>query len=62
MPVEISPSSVIIFRHDMKAMQKEADSMIVQQVEDVRLEKALIVADDTEFLCWFFILVAKKTC
>ena len=48
MPVEINPGSIIIHRQDMKTMQEEADTMIVQQVADVKPTKALIVADDTD--------------
>ena len=54
MPVEINPDSIIIHRQDMKTMQEEADTMIVQQVADVKPKKAL-VADDIA------VFVAKKT-
>ena len=44
----IRPGSIIIHRQDMKTMQEEADTMIVQQVADVKPKKALVVADDTD--------------
>ena len=47
-PVENNPGSIIIHRQDMKTMQEEADTMIVQQVADVNPKKALVVADDTD--------------
>ena len=47
-PVEINPGSIIIHRQDMKTMQEEADTMIVQQVTDVKPKKALVVADNTD--------------
>ena len=60
-PVEINPGSIIIHHQDMNTMQEEADTMIVQQVADVKPKKALVVADDTDVLSCFFIFVAKKT-
>ena len=48
-PVEINPGSIIIHRQDMKTMQEEADTMIVQKVADVKPKKSLVVADDTCF-------------
>ena len=38
-PVEINPGSIIIHRQDMKTMQEEADTMIMQQVTDVSSKK-----------------------
>ena len=46
-PVEIN-RGVIIKRQYMKTKQEEADAMIVQQVEEVKAEKVLVVADDTD--------------
>ena len=58
--VEINPDSVIIYRQDVKTIEEEPDTMIVQQVASyVRALKALVVADDTFALCCFFIFVAK---
>ena len=48
MLVEINPGSIIIHHQDMKTMQEKADTMIVQQVADVKPKKALVVADDTD--------------
>ena len=56
-PVEINPGSIIIHHQDMKTMQKEADTMIVQQVTDVKPKKAL-VADDTDV----FVLLLHFCC
>ena len=47
-PVDINPGSIIIHRQDMKTMREEVDTMIVQQVADVKPKKALVVADDTD--------------
>ena len=58
MPVEINPGSIIIHRQDMKTMQEEADTMIVQQVADVKPTKALVVADDTHI----FVLLLHFCC
>ena len=57
-PVEINPGSVIIHRQDMKTMQEEADTMIVQQVADEKPKKALVVADDTDV----FVLLLHFCC
>ena len=46
-PFEIS-QGVTIQRHDMENMQEEADTIIVQQVADVRPKKASVIADDTD--------------
>ena len=46
MPVKIN-RGVIIKRQDTKTTQEEADTMIVQQVADVKAKKVLVVADDT---------------
>ena len=50
-PVEINPGSIIIHHQYMKSMQEEADTIIVQQVADVKPKKALVVADDTDVFC-----------
>ena len=39
-------------------MQEEADTMILQQVEDVKPKKALVVADDTDV----FVLLLRFCC
>ena len=57
-PVEINPGSIIVHRQDMKTMHKEADTMIVQQVADVKPKKALVVADDTDV----FVLLLHFCC
>ena len=57
-PVEINPGNIIIHRQDIKTMQEEADTMIVQQVADVKPPKALIVADDTDV----FVLLLHFCC
>ena len=49
--VEINPDSVIIYHQDIHTSEEEAHTIIVQQVADVRLKKALIVADDTDIFC-----------
>ena len=36
LPVEINPASVIIYRQDMKTVQEEADTVLIQQVAYVR--------------------------
>ena len=61
-PVEINPGSIIIYRQYMKTMQEEADTMIVQQVADVKPKKALI-ADDTDVfvLLLHFLLQRRHT-
>ena len=46
-PVEIN-KGVIIKRQDMKTTQEEADTMIVQQVAEVKANKVLVVAYDTD--------------
>ena len=46
--VEINPASIIIHCQDIKTMQEKADTMIVQRVANVKPQKALIVADDTD--------------
>ena len=45
--VEIN-RGVIIKRRDMTTKQEEADTMVVQQVEEVKAKKVLVVADDTD--------------
>ena len=46
-PVEIN-RGVIITRQDMKTTHEETDTMIVQQVAEVKPKKVLVVADDTD--------------
>ena len=46
-PVEIN-RGVIIKRQHMKTTQEEADTMVVQQVEEVKAKKVQVVADDTD--------------
>ena len=58
MPVEINSGSIIINCQDMKTMHEEADTMIVQQVADVKPKKALVVADDTDV----FVLLLHFCC
>ena len=41
---------VIIKHQDMKTTQEEADTMIVQQVAEVKAKKVLVVADDTDIV------------
>ena len=41
-PVEIN-RGVIIKRQDMKTKQEETDTMVVQQVEEVKAKKVLVV-------------------
>ena len=55
-PVEIN-RGVIIKRH-MKTTQEEADTMIVQQVAEVKAKKVLVVADDTDI----FVLLLHFCC
>ena len=57
-PVEINPGSIIIHQQDMKTMQEEADTMIVQQVADVKPKKAVVVADDIDV----FVLLLHFCC
>ena len=45
--VEIN-RGVIIKRQYMKHNQEEADAMVVQQVKEVKAQKVLVVADDTD--------------
>ena len=54
-PVEIN-RGVIIKRQDMKTKQEEADTMIVQQVAEVKAKKVLVVADDTDIIIYLFFL------
>ena len=61
-PVEIN-RGVIIKRQYMKTKQEEADTMVVQQVEEVKAKKVLVVADDTDIIIYLFFCftsVAKK--
>ena len=46
-PVEIN-RGVVIKRQDMTTKQEEANTMVVQQVEEVKAKKVLVVADDTD--------------
>ena len=46
-PVEIN-RGVIIRRQDMKTKQEEPDTMVGQQVEEVKSKTELVVADDTD--------------
>ena len=57
--VEISPDSVIMYHQDMKIIEEEADTMIVQQVADVRPTKALVV-DDTDVFVLFLHFCCKE--
>ncbi|KAJ8375438.1 hypothetical protein SKAU_G00060180 [Synaphobranchus kaupii] len=56
-PVEIN-SGVIIKCQDMKTTEEEADTMIVQQVAEVKTKKVLVVADDTDI----FVLLLHFCC
>ena len=56
--VEINPGGIIIQRQDMKTMQEEADTMIVQHLADVKPKNALVVADDTDV----FVLLLHFCC
>ena len=56
--VQINPGGIIIHHEDMKTMQEEADTMIVQQVADVKPKNALVVADDTDV----FVLLLHFCC
>ena len=56
-PVEIN-RGVIIKRQDMTTTQEEADTMIVQQVAEVKAKKVLVVADDTDI----FVLLLHFCC
>ena len=56
-PVEIN-RSVIIKCHDMKTTQEETDTMIIQQVAEVKAKKVLVVADDTDI----FVLLLHLCC
>ena len=58
--VEISPDSVIIYHQDMKIIEEEADTTIVQQVADVRPTKALIIVDDTNVFVLFLHFCCKE--
>ena len=52
-PVEIN-RGVIIKRQDMKTKQEVADTMVVQQVEEVKAKKVLVFADDTVIIIYLF--------
>ena len=52
-PVKIN-RGVIIKRQDMKTKQEEADTMVVQQVEEVKAKKVLVVAEDTDIIVYLF--------
>ena len=56
-PVEIN-RGVIIKRQYMKTKQEEADVMVVHQVEEVKANKVLVVADDTDI----FVLLLHFCC
>ena len=56
-PVEIN-RGVIVKRQDMTTTQEEADTMIVQQVAEVKAKKVLVVADDTDI----FVLLLHFCC
>uniref|UniRef100_UPI00359005F2 uncharacterized protein n=1 Tax=Myxine glutinosa TaxID=7769 RepID=UPI00359005F2 len=56
-PVEIN-SGVIIKRQDMKTTQEETDTIIVQQVAEVKAKKVLVVADDADI----FVLLLHFCC
>ena len=62
-PVEINPGSIIIHHQDMKTIQEEANTMIVQQVADVKPKKVLVVAHDTDVfvLLLHFLLQRRHT-
>ena len=51
--VEIN-KGVIIKRQDMKTKQEEADTMVVQQVEEGNAKEVLVVADDTDIIMYLF--------
>ena len=53
-PVEIN-RGVIIKRQDMTTKQEEADTMVVQQVEEGKAKKVLVVADDTDIIIYLFL-------
>ena len=57
MPAEIN-RGVINKRQDMKTTQEEADTMIVQQVAEVKAKQVLVVADDTDI----FVLLLHLCC
>ena len=57
MPSEIN-RGVINKRQDMKTTQEEADTMIVQQVAEVKAKIVLVVADDTDI----FVLLLHLCC
>ena len=46
--VQMNRPGVTIKRQDMNTKQKEADTMVVQQVEEVKAKKVLAVADDID--------------
>ena len=52
-PVEIN-RGVIIKHLYMTTKQEEADTMVVQQVEEVKAKKVLVVADDTDIIMYLF--------
>ena len=50
-PVQLEINrGVIIKCHDMKTTQEETDTMIVQQVAELKATKVLVVADDTDIV------------
>ena len=53
MQLEIN-RGVIIKRQDMNTTQEEADTMIVQQVAEVKAKNVLVVADDTDIVVLMF--------
>ena len=57
MPAEIN-RGVINKRQDMKTTQEEADTMIVQQVAEVKAKQVLVVADGTDI----FVLLLHLCC
>ena len=52
-PVEIN-RGVIVKRQDMTTTQEEADTMVVQQVEEGKAKKVLVFADDTDIIIYLF--------
>ena len=59
LPMEIK-RGVIIKRQDIETTQEEADTMIVQQVAEVKAKQVLVVADDTDIFILLLHLYAAK--
>ena len=62
-PVKINLVSIIIYRQDMTTTPEEVDTMVIQQVADVRSKKVLAVADDTDVfgVAYLFLLQRRYT-